>query len=258
MIIMEHSIAQAIRTVGAQMCRRLDVLIEAAGKPPVQDIEGTSAPRKPLAPSAMLQIARAARADASSPPSDTPAPKKRGRPPTNKQQLKAKNVSVAFDSSENESCEVVYCPNHELFSLIHGEKSFQKESYTRAEMLAFGIKDFELAAAVEDTPTCRCLPWVCSILVFLFAFIDFFFQIDYCKEHKIFWRCKGFGYELEKNPKLQGMEVLFWKAEPRPGDFPTPVFFIYLFFVKDAVATLQQKKFLKPIIKNMLNTNRQN
>jgi hypothetical protein len=46
----EHTIAQAIRIVGAKICRRLDVLIEASGKPPVQDIEGTPAPRKPLAP----------------------------------------------------------------------------------------------------------------------------------------------------------------------------------------------------------------
>ena len=49
---MDHSIARAIRTVGEKICRRLDVLIEAAGQPPVEDIEGTNAPRKPLAPSA--------------------------------------------------------------------------------------------------------------------------------------------------------------------------------------------------------------
>jgi hypothetical protein len=47
--VMEHSIAQAIRTVGAKICRRLDVLIAAAGQPAVEDIEGTPAPRKPLA-----------------------------------------------------------------------------------------------------------------------------------------------------------------------------------------------------------------
>ena len=67
----EHSIAQAIRIVGAQICRRLDVLIEASGKPPVQDIEGTKAPPKPLAPHAQA---------AKDQYETSPVPKKRGRP----------------------------------------------------------------------------------------------------------------------------------------------------------------------------------
>jgi hypothetical protein len=46
-----------------------------------------------------------------------------------------------------------------------------------------------------------------------------FLQIDYCKEHNVFWRCKGYGYDVEKQPRdLSQPEKQFWKAEPRPGD----------------------------------------
>jgi hypothetical protein len=69
---MEHSVAQAIRTVGAQICRRLDVLIEAAGKPPVKDFEGTPAPRKPLAPNVHMQMTKEHNTPTSA--------RKRGRP----------------------------------------------------------------------------------------------------------------------------------------------------------------------------------
>jgi hypothetical protein len=76
---MEHSIAKAIRIAGAQICRRLDVLIEAAGKPPVIDIEGTFAPRNPLAPAA------ARKEQPVTAPASSPAviPRKRGRPRKN-------------------------------------------------------------------------------------------------------------------------------------------------------------------------------
>ena len=70
---MQHTVAAAIRAVGEKICRRLDVLIEAAHKPPVQDIEGTTAPRKPLAACALAM-------QESSTPA-TSSGKKRGRPP---------------------------------------------------------------------------------------------------------------------------------------------------------------------------------
>ncbi len=96
---MEHSVAKAIRTVGAQICRRLDVLIEAAGKPPVVDIEGTLAPRRPLAPSA-LAAERAAVVALEAPEVTPPAPQKRGRPPKNNSN---KKVAVVLDSSSSEA-----------------------------------------------------------------------------------------------------------------------------------------------------------
>ncbi len=93
---MEHSIAKAIRIANAQICRRLDVLIEAAGKPPVIDIEGTPAPRRPLAPSALA----AERAAVSAPASSPAIPRKRGRPPKTQTQSSTKKVAAASDSSE--------------------------------------------------------------------------------------------------------------------------------------------------------------
>jgi hypothetical protein len=98
---MQHTVAMAIRTVGAQICRRLDVLIEAAGKPPVVDIEGTRAPRRPLAPSALAAERAAVPAlEALSPEVTPPAPKKRGRPPKNNSN---KKVAVVLDSSSSEA-----------------------------------------------------------------------------------------------------------------------------------------------------------
>jgi hypothetical protein len=128
---MQHTVAMAIRTVGAQICRRLDVLIEAAGKPPVVDIEGTRAPRRPLAPSYLAAIAKikrlggevpdflpegtapaaalaavAAHAVAApavpSPVTPPGPPKKRGRPPKCQAQKNGKKVAVASDSSADE------------------------------------------------------------------------------------------------------------------------------------------------------------
>ncbi len=87
---MEHSIASAIRTVGAQICRRLDVLIEAAGKPPVEDIEGTPAPRKPLAASAQKQSADSSVASA----------KKRGRPRKNQTPTAVSKACTSGDDDE--------------------------------------------------------------------------------------------------------------------------------------------------------------
>jgi hypothetical protein len=81
---MEHSIASAIRTVGAKICRRLDVLIAAAGQPPVQDIEGTPAPRRPLAASACQKIQETSAATPRLQENQTlpdSNKRKRGRPP---------------------------------------------------------------------------------------------------------------------------------------------------------------------------------
>jgi|LauGreDrversion4_2_1035121.scaffolds.fasta_scaffold324776_2 hypothetical protein len=91
---MEHSIAKAIRIAGAQICRRLDVLIEAAGKPPVQDIEGTFAPRNPLAPAA------ARKEQPVTAPASSPAviPRKRGRP--------RKNDEVSQEELSDKTAEV--------------------------------------------------------------------------------------------------------------------------------------------------------
>jgi hypothetical protein len=98
---MEHSISSAIRTVGAQICRRLDVLIEAAGKPPVRDIEGTPAPRKPLAGNAAIKKEQAAPA-----PAPAPAPaKKRGRPPKNAQAAASNTATTTATDSDEATCE---------------------------------------------------------------------------------------------------------------------------------------------------------
>jgi hypothetical protein len=213
----EHSIAKAIRTVGAQICRRLDVLIEAAGKPPVIDIEGTSAPRHPLAhaaaqkkeqPVAALSPAPAAAMKkeqavaALSPAPALPGKRGRGRPPKNKIQANDQ-TPITFESfsgsDDNEESshtdtaevsaiyfsflfvftntwQVVFCPEHQLFSLIHGEENYMKETYTDTEMLAFDVTEDELVSAKSEADKkakllatnvelrkeskCICFPWV--------------------------------------------------------------------------------------------------
>jgi len=207
---MEHSIAQAIRTVGAQICRRLDVLIEAAGKPPVQDIEGTPAPRKPLAPATFKKQ--------NTPVATAPA-KKRGRPcrvkpsegssptvfaasptsPKRKRQAKSKQIVTLPSKSGSESgsasalddqasfnenaevkphfffvifflisCQVFYCKKHDLFSLIHGQEAFMKETYVGEEMLVFDVTNEELEMAKSGENKCICFQWVCIVFVVCF------------------------------------------------------------------------------------------
>ena len=79
---MDHTVAQAIRSATAKILRRLDVIIDALGKPPVQDIEGTPAPRKPLKKSATDMQDEKSRSPS---PQELSQPnilaKKRGRPP---------------------------------------------------------------------------------------------------------------------------------------------------------------------------------
>jgi hypothetical protein len=91
-IISDHSIAQAIRIVGARVCRRLDALIEKFGIPPVEDIEGTNAPRKPLAHHAQ----------------QTPdvRAKKRGRPPKTITPAAAPKPTTSECDSPADTCEV--------------------------------------------------------------------------------------------------------------------------------------------------------
>ena len=99
----DHTIAQAVRTVGAQICRRLDVLIEKFGMPPVQDIEGTNAPRRPLAPHAAISTTQ-----------QTPdvSAKKRGRPPKKITPAAApKPTTSEFSDSPADTCEVSFCLN---------------------------------------------------------------------------------------------------------------------------------------------------
>ena len=205
---MEHSISSAIRTVGAQICRRLDVLIEAAGKPPVQDIEGTLAPRKPLAHNVKMSSV------------ETPVEpaKKRGRPPKNKTPTPVSKTSSSSDSDENDkdqqtpldehaevsaiffffvcftnTWQVQYCPEHKLFSLVHGVENYMKETYTRSEMLAFEVTEDELVSAGTEADTkakllaanielrkqskCICFPWV-RIFFFLLPVV---FLILFCR-----------------------------------------------------------------------------
>jgi hypothetical protein len=190
---MQHTVAMAIRTVGAQICRRLDVLIEAAGKPPVVDIEGTRAPRRPLAPSALAAERAAVPAPAVTPP--VPKKRGRGRPPKTQTQSSSKKVAadsdsspVADSSSDNEETpgntadvknqsfifvfvfidtwQVFYCAEHKLYSLVHGEKEFMKEIHVRSEMLEFDVTEQELAAAKTGVAKCICFPWV-RLLLFL-------------------------------------------------------------------------------------------
>jgi hypothetical protein len=189
---MEHSLSSAIRTVGAQICRRLDVLIKAAGMPPVEDIEGTPAPRKPLAGGAFKK-------NLETPVASAP-PKKRGRPPKQRQQQQAASPTAAtndnMSSSEDseapqntaevkiifflcvvfiDTCQVFYCPEHDLYSLVHGDKDFMKEIYTRSEMLECDVTEEELAAAKTGVPKCICFPWVRFLFCFLWKYILLFF-----------------------------------------------------------------------------------
>ncbi len=178
---MEHSVAQAIRAMTAKICRRLDVLIDAAGKPPVEDVEGTPAPRRPLAPSAAKKNM------------ETPVPpvvsKKRGRPPKKSAADTSPTTATIADSSSSDeqktpentaevisiiffvlcfidTCQVFYCPEHDLYSLVHGEQKYMKEIYTRSEMLKFDVTEQELAAAKTGITKCICFPWVRTLCVF--------------------------------------------------------------------------------------------
>jgi hypothetical protein len=76
-----------------------------------------------------------------------------------------------------------------------------------------------------------------------FIYLIFFLQIDYCKEHKVFWRCKGFGCEVvETLPKaLKQPEKQFWEAEPRPGNSShhSRFFIFFNFFCRCNSATKQ-------------------
>ena len=86
---MEHQVAKTVRIGCDKICRRLDVLLAWAKLPPVEDIEGSFAPKKALSPSAAAAEAAAAaqaaaEADAAAVATDAEPPstkKKRGRPP---------------------------------------------------------------------------------------------------------------------------------------------------------------------------------
>ncbi len=184
---MEHSIAQAIRTVGAQICRRLDVLIEAAGKPPVKDFEGSRAPSKPLTPSA-------ARKNQDFSPVSPDVPKKRGRPPKIPKDPKtpvaqAAQASASSSSSDDDAsqknaevgahiflyvylcfCQVFYCDKHDMFCLIHGSHDFEKEVYVEDDILKCDVSAEELAAAKSGTPKCVCFPWVRLFVIVFFIY----------------------------------------------------------------------------------------
>jgi hypothetical protein len=69
-------------------------LLEMGGMPPVKDIEGTPAPRKPLAHHAIVSK------------QETPsAPKKRGRPPKNQTKNQIPTDAQPSSSSEDETPE---------------------------------------------------------------------------------------------------------------------------------------------------------
>jgi hypothetical protein len=184
---MEHSVAQAIRAMTAKICRRLDVLIDAAGKPPVEDVEGTPAPRKPLAPSAAKKNMET--------PVSPPVPKKRGRPPKTPKDPKtpvpqAAQASASSSSSDEDAsqehaevgahiflyvylciCQVFYCDRHDMFCLIHGSHDFEKEVYVEDDILKCDVSSEELAAAKAGTLKCVCFPWVRLFIIVFFVLI---------------------------------------------------------------------------------------
>jgi hypothetical protein len=108
---MEHTVAQAIRTVGAQICRRLDVLIDAAGKPPVKDIEGTIASRKPLTAGAIAALASVGYNHITSHPTtpqfqEIQTARKRGRPPNKKPDAPDVATPVSIAATTPDTAEV--------------------------------------------------------------------------------------------------------------------------------------------------------
>ncbi len=70
----------------------LDVLIAVAGRPPVEDIEGTPAPRRPLAPNVAKQ-------NSETPVTPAPEKKKRGRPPKTLSETPTTSVALAAQAS---------------------------------------------------------------------------------------------------------------------------------------------------------------
>jgi hypothetical protein len=84
-------------------------LIEAAGKPPVQDIEGTHAPRKPLAENADPKKEQPVTV------SNPPLAKKRGRPPN---KTKANNQTpTAVESGSDDSVETPHTDTAEVIAI---------------------------------------------------------------------------------------------------------------------------------------------
>ena len=107
----DHTIAQVFRTVGAQICRRLDVLIDVAGRPAVVDIEGSPAPRKPFTAGAIAALASVGYNHITSDPTtpqfqENQTSKKRGRPPNKKPDAPDVATPVSIAATTLDTAEV--------------------------------------------------------------------------------------------------------------------------------------------------------
>ncbi len=207
-----HSLTMALTLLRQEVCKRLDVIIEHLGATPVDDVIGTKARRKPLTAAADVakyfttetpflqfpmekEIAFPSSLLSSNPatPNEENKPKKRGRPPKNKEAPFTEEIDTEEDKptatvSLNIYCclthliwpQIVWCEKHLLLSILHDEQDFQyKETYSAPCALALNlVNDDELVAAQteargeqkrkDEHAKCHCLPWV-SVCLFLFS-----------------------------------------------------------------------------------------
>ncbi len=110
-----------------------------------------------------------------------------------------------------------YCEKHNLFALIHGKKPYEKEVYTEQDILQFDVSSDDLEAAKVGATKCVCFPWVRFFLLTGVLFLKLFLQIDYCDEHKIFYKCDGTGLVVLANAQVSKTVCDWWQMEPRAG-----------------------------------------
>ena len=65
--------------------------------------------------------------------------------------------------------QVFFCKTHDLFSLIHGQKIHEKETYVGEDMLLFEVSNEELETARTGQDKCVCFPWVCLFFYHIFV-----------------------------------------------------------------------------------------
>ena len=211
----------ALTLLRQEVCKRLDTIIEHLGATPVADVIGTMAPRRPLSAAAAasevycptdvakylttetpflqfpmekeMAFACSLLSSNSATPNEENKPKKRGRPPKNKEATPTQEIDTEEDKptatvSLNIYCclthltwpQIVWCEKHSLLSILHDEQDFQyKETYSAQCALALNVvNDDELEAAQtearkeqerkDEDAKCHCLPWV-SVCLFLFS-----------------------------------------------------------------------------------------
>ena len=115
--------------------------------------------------------------------------------------------------------QIVYCKTHVLYSLIHGKNKHEKETYCLDEILTFEVSQEEIEETKTHNFKCSCFPWVFMhiLLNSFYRFSKFGWQIDYCGEHKIYWKCSGFGSAAVQETSPPKKVAEFWEPQPREG-----------------------------------------